>query len=198
MIHEEVVRRVGSPRPSLGRLLWDAREPRPDVADILLADRGTSIRCQRQPSLQYFLDHPTTVVGPGEDSGTEHGSFEARDAPFPPSLRHRAEDDAGPAGDTRFAISRRADWARFVGKLHIYVQRLQWRRALHFQALEAGVGVALGWAEARGSSPRCTRGILLLGDLLRRVLSELLGRPRSVAGAATIAALCQFAPAGQD
>ncbi len=73
MIPEEGARRVDSPRSALGRVLWASRSSRPDYA-YLLEERGT-IRCQRQPSLQYFLDHPTTVVGPGEDSGTEHDSF---------------------------------------------------------------------------------------------------------------------------
>ena len=124
MIHE-VVRRVDAPR-----------------FDDLFPDRGAYIRRQRQPSLQYFLDPPARgVPGPGEDSESEHDSSEARDAPTSPGLRRRARDDADPACDSD---QRQADWARIVKKLRIYAQRLQWRRALHVQALEAGVGVALG------------------------------------------------------
>ena len=184
MLPEEGARRVDSPRSALGRFLWATRVPRPERPDIILADRGAYIRCQRQPSLQFFLDHS------GAEAAPRSGEV--------PGFQDRVEDDAGFTGNVRFPVSRLPDWARLLRKLRIYVQRLQWRRALHFQALEAGVGVALGWAEARGSSPLYVRGILLLGDLLRRLLSALLGRPRSVAGAATIAALCQFALVGRD
>ena len=190
MVLEEGARRGDASRSALGRVQWASHASRPDLA-YLLGERGT-IRCQRQPSLQYFLDHPTTVVGPEEDSGT------GPDASSPTGLQDRAEDDADLTGDVRSPVSRLPDWARVLRKLRIYVQRLQWRRALHFQALDAGVGVALGWVEARGSSPLFARGVLLLGGLLRRLLSALLGRPRSVTGAATIAALSQFVLVGRD
>ncbi len=183
MIPEEGARRVDSPRSALGRFLWATRAPRPDLADIILADRGAYIRCQRQPSLQFFLDHSGAEAAP---SSGEVPGFQGR------------VEDAGFTGDDRSPVSRLPDWARLLRKLRIYVQRLQWRRALHFQALETGVGVALGWSEARGSSPLFARSIVLLGGLLRRLLSALLGRPRSVTGAATIAALSQFVLVGRD
>ena len=89
-------------------------------------------------------------------------------------------------------------WARFLGKLRFYAQRLQWRRAFYLHALDAGVGVALGWAERRGSSSHCLRSARLLVKVLRLVLSALLERPRSAAGAAAVAALYHFVPVGRD
>ena len=89
------------------------------------------------------------------------------------------------------------DWARILGKLRFHVQRLQWRRALYLRALDAGVGVSLGWAERRGTSSRCLRTARLLCKVLRLVLSALLERPRSAAGAAAVAALYQFVPIGR-
>ena len=89
------------------------------------------------------------------------------------------------------------DWERILGKLRLYAERQQRRRAFYLRARDAGVGEALGWAERRGWPLHWRRSLELLTTVLRIVFSALLSRPRSTFGAAALTALYQCLPDGQ-
>ena len=93
---------------------------------------------------------------------------------------------------------READWERGVGRLRLYVRRLQQRRALYLRACDAGVGLALGWTEHAGCPRRLRVGARLAAAVLRAVLLALLEYPRSTLGGVAIAALYRCFPLAEE
>ena len=90
------------------------------------------------------------------------------------------------------------DWERVVGRLGLYVRRLQQRRALYLRACDAGVGLALGWTERAGCPRRLRVGARLAAAVLRAVLLALVERPRSTLGGVAIAALYRCFPIAEQ
>ena len=91
-----------------------------------------------------------------------------------------------------------ANWERVAGRLRRYVQRQQQRRALYLRACDAGVGLALGWAEHSGCPRRFRVGARLAAAVLRAVLLALVERPRSTLGGIAVAALCRCFPIAEQ